>query len=54
MVIQRINLGLYSVLARLHATDPWRAIAEELWPMTSGPPATPLDAAAAAWLRDRR
>ncbi len=53
VVIQRINLGLYSVLARLHATGAWRAIAEELWPMTSGPPATPLGEAEAAWLATR-
>ena len=53
VVIQRINLGLYSVLARLHATGPWRAIAEELWPMTSGPPSTPLGEAEEAWLASR-
>ncbi len=50
VVIQRINLGLYSILARLHATGAWRSIAEELWPMTSGPPSTPLGEAEAAWL----
>ena len=53
VVIQRINLGLYSVLARLHATGPWRAIAEELWPSTSGPPSTPMGEAEAAWLATR-
>ncbi|MEO5679608.1 MAG: AarF/UbiB family protein, partial [Acidimicrobiales bacterium] len=53
VIIQRINLGLYSILARLHATAPWRSIAEELWPMTSGPPSTPLGEAEAAWLATR-
>ena len=53
VIIQRINLGLYSILARLHATASWRSIAEELWPMTSGPPSTPLGEAEAAWLAGR-
>ena len=50
VIIQRINLGLYSILARLNATAPWRSIAEELWPMTSSPPSTPMGQAEAAWL----
>ncbi len=54
VVIQRINLGLYSILARLCATQSWRAIAEELWPMTSAPPSTPLGEAEAAWLATRQ
>jgi len=54
VIIQRINLGLYSILARLHATRCWRSIAEELWPMTSSPPSTPLGEAEAAWLAGRR
>jgi len=53
VIIQRINLGLYSILARLHATHAWRSIAEELWPMTSSPPSTPLGEAEAAWLAAR-
>ena len=54
VVIQRINLGLYSILARLEATACWRSIAEELWPMTSGPPSTPMGEAEATWLAARR
>ena len=54
VIIQRINLGLYSILARLCATQSWRSIAEELWPMTSAPPSTPLGEAEAAWLASRR
>jgi predicted unusual protein kinase regulating ubiquinone biosynthesis (AarF/ABC1/UbiB family) len=53
VIIQRINLGLYSILARLCATRSWRSIAEELWPMTSAPPSTPMGEAEAAWLRSR-
>ena len=53
VVIQRINLGLYSILARLCATRSWRTIAEELWPMTSAPPSTPMGEAEAAWLATR-
>jgi predicted unusual protein kinase regulating ubiquinone biosynthesis (AarF/ABC1/UbiB family) len=48
VLIQRINLGLSAVLAELGATANWRAIAEELWPMTSAPPSTPLGVA--EWL----
>ena len=50
VIIQRINLGLYAILARLRATANWRRIAEELWPMTSRPPSTPLGRREAAWL----
>ncbi len=50
VLIQRINLGLYAVLAELGATANWRAIAEELWPMTSAPPSTASGRAEAAWL----
>ena len=53
VIIQRINLGLYSILARLHATATWRSIAEELWPATSSPPSTALGRAEAAWLATR-
>ncbi len=53
VIIQRINLGLYSILARLNATGCWRSIAEELWPMTSAPPSTPMGEAEAAWLAGR-
>lgn len=53
VVIQRINLGLYALLARLGATADWRGIAEELWPMTDGPPSTRLGEAEAAWSATR-
>jgi predicted unusual protein kinase regulating ubiquinone biosynthesis (AarF/ABC1/UbiB family) len=51
--IQRINMGLYAVLGGLGATANWRRVAEELWPMVSGPPSTPLGEAEAAWLAAR-
>lgn len=50
VIVQRINLGLYALLARLGATADWRGIAEELWPMVDGPPTTPLGEAEAEWL----
>jgi len=50
VLIQRINIGLYAVLAALGATANWRAIAEELWPITSAPPTTPLGHEEADWL----
>jgi predicted unusual protein kinase regulating ubiquinone biosynthesis (AarF/ABC1/UbiB family) len=53
VIVQRINLGLYALLARLGATADWRGIAEELWPMTDGPPTTPLGELEAAWLAGR-
>ena len=53
VVVQRINLGLYAILARLGATVDWRSVAEELWPMTDGPPSTELGHQEAAWLARR-
>ncbi|MDQ1403117.1 MAG: hypothetical protein QOG03_1433, partial [Actinomycetota bacterium] len=50
VIIQRINLGLYALLAQLNATANWRRIAEELWPQVDGPPSTPLGEQEAAWL----
>jgi predicted unusual protein kinase regulating ubiquinone biosynthesis (AarF/ABC1/UbiB family) len=49
VILQRINLGLYAVLGRLHARAPWRRISEELWPWTAAPPATELGRQHAAW-----
>ena len=49
IVLQRISLGLASVLAELGATNNWRAIAEELWPFTDAPPSTPMGDAELAW-----
>ena len=42
VVVQRINLGLFAVLAALGATANWRRLAEEMWPWVDGPPSTPL------------
>jgi len=54
VILQRINLGLFAVLGELTATADWRAIAEEIWPFTLGPPATPMGAAEAAWRASRQ
>lgn len=51
VIIQRINMGVFSVLASLNATANWRRIAEELWPWVDGPPATPLGTEEATWQR---
>jgi predicted unusual protein kinase regulating ubiquinone biosynthesis (AarF/ABC1/UbiB family) len=48
-ILQRINLGLYAVLAGLGATADWRRIAEEIWPFVDAPPSTALGRAEAAW-----
>jgi predicted unusual protein kinase regulating ubiquinone biosynthesis (AarF/ABC1/UbiB family) len=53
VIVQRINLGLFSVLAEMNATGDWRAIAEEIWPFCQAPPSTPMGAAEAAWKRSR-
>ena len=52
VIIQRINLGLYALMGQLRATGNYRRIAEELWPMTSGPPSTPMGHAEANWIFD--
>jgi predicted unusual protein kinase regulating ubiquinone biosynthesis (AarF/ABC1/UbiB family) len=49
VILQRINLGLFAVLGELSATADWRAIAEEIWPFTQGPPSTPMGQAEAPW-----
>ena len=51
VLLQRIGLGLMSVLAGLGATNTWRAICEEFW--HDAPPATTLGRADAAF-RARR
>jgi predicted unusual protein kinase regulating ubiquinone biosynthesis (AarF/ABC1/UbiB family) len=53
VVVQRINLGLYSLLAELGATADWRAIAEEIWPFVAAPPATRIGREEAAWRAER-
>ncbi len=49
VVLQRINLGLYAVLAGLRATADWRRIAEEVWPWIDAAPSTALGRADAQW-----
>jgi predicted unusual protein kinase regulating ubiquinone biosynthesis (AarF/ABC1/UbiB family) len=49
VILQRINLGLYAVLAGLGATADWRRIAEEIWPFVGAPPSTRLGRVEAAW-----
>jgi predicted unusual protein kinase regulating ubiquinone biosynthesis (AarF/ABC1/UbiB family) len=49
VILQRINLGLFAILGDLTATANWRAIAEEIWPFTHGPPTTPIGHAEATW-----
>ncbi|QIS09811.1 ABC1 kinase family protein [Nocardia arthritidis] len=53
VIIQRINLGLMSILGALNARGNYRRIAEELWPWVDGPPSTDLGRAEAAWLASR-
>ncbi len=50
VIVQRINLGLFSLLGEMNATADWRAISEEIWPFTDGPPSTPMAEAEADWL----
>lgn len=52
-LIQRINLGLFSILGKLGATANWRRISEELWEWTDAPPSTPMGHAEAAWLAEK-
>ncbi|MGZ6978822.1 MAG: ABC1 kinase family protein [Acidimicrobiia bacterium] len=49
VIVQRINLGLFAVLAALGATANWRRLAEEMWPWVEGPPSTPLGELEHAW-----
>jgi hypothetical protein len=50
VVVQRVNLGLFAVLAQLGAAADWRSVGEELWPWVNGPPAGRLGALEAEWL----
>ena len=52
-VVQRVNLGLFAVLAQLGASADWRSIGEELWPWVNGPPAGELGELEAEWLAQR-
>lgn len=49
VVIQRINLGLYSLFGELHATNNWRRLAEEIWPFVDGPPSTEMGERIREW-----
>jgi predicted unusual protein kinase regulating ubiquinone biosynthesis (AarF/ABC1/UbiB family) len=49
VIVQRINLGLFAILGEMTATADWRAISEEIWPFTLGPPSTPMAEAEAGW-----
>ena len=49
-LIQRINMGVFSLLARLGARANWRRISEELWTWTDAAPSTPIGEAEARWL----
>ncbi len=53
-ILQRINVGLFGVLAELRAEANWRAIAEEIWPFVRGAPSTAIGEAEAAWYEQRR
>ncbi len=53
VVIQRINLGLYSILASLSATANFRSISAEIWPFTQHPASTELGRREKDWLSDR-
>ena len=50
VILQRINLGLYAILARLDAKLDWLGISRQLWPFTDGEPATELGRQEEAWL----
>jgi predicted unusual protein kinase regulating ubiquinone biosynthesis (AarF/ABC1/UbiB family) len=54
VILQRINLGLFALLAELSATADWRCIAEEIWPFVQASPCTPMGTAEATWLAGRR
>ncbi|MDZ7732796.1 MAG: AarF/ABC1/UbiB kinase family protein [Acidimicrobiia bacterium] len=53
VIVQRINLGLYAIFARMGATANWRRIAEELWPTVERAPSTALGREDAAWVAAR-
>jgi predicted unusual protein kinase regulating ubiquinone biosynthesis (AarF/ABC1/UbiB family) len=53
VILQRINLGLFSLLGELSATADWRRIAEEIWPFVQAPPCTAMGEAEAGWLATR-
>jgi predicted unusual protein kinase regulating ubiquinone biosynthesis (AarF/ABC1/UbiB family) len=53
VIIQRINMGLYAILAELGSRRNWLRVARELWPWTDDGPSTELGRQEAAWLASR-
>lgn len=53
VIIQRINLGLYALLADLGAKANWRAITHDIVPFVDHEPATELGELESEWLRTR-
>lgn len=53
VIVQRINMGLFALFGDLRARNNWRAIAEEIWTFTDGPPSTPMGERIAEWERTR-
>ncbi len=53
VVVQRINLGLYAILAQMRATSNWRKIAEEIWPFVLGEPSTAIGEEEQRWIKAR-
>jgi predicted unusual protein kinase regulating ubiquinone biosynthesis (AarF/ABC1/UbiB family) len=53
VIVQRINLGLYAILAALGSRANWLGVARELWPQTDDAPSTELGRQEAAWLATR-
>jgi hypothetical protein len=54
VIIQRINLGLYSIFGEMHATGNWRRLAEEIWPFVNATPSTPMGREIARWQAERK
>ncbi len=50
VILQRINLGLYAILARLEANLDWLGISKQLWNFTDVEPVTELGRQEAEWL----
>lgn len=53
VVLQRINLGMYSLLASLGSQVNWRRVAEEIWPFAAGAPSTQTGRLEAEWARKK-
>jgi predicted unusual protein kinase regulating ubiquinone biosynthesis (AarF/ABC1/UbiB family) len=49
VIVQRINLGVFSILGQMNATADWRSISEEIWPFLQSPPSTPMGEAEEGW-----